>query len=51
MIPWYAYALGAAIFGTAFTILRKKGLMREHTMQFEACRALSVAFIGLFFIL
>jgi len=45
MLPWYFFAIGAAIFDTAFTLTRKKALMKEHALDFESARSISVALL------
>ena len=50
MIPWYVYAFLAVIFGTLFTIFRKKALLKIHAMNFEAARSLAMALLCLFLI-
>ena len=49
-LPWYLYALLAAIFASAFSIVRKKGLAFEHAMNFESLRTLMVAMFSLILI-
>ncbi|MBR9691719.1 EamA family transporter [Candidatus Woesearchaeota archaeon] len=49
-IPWYAYAIAAALLHSAFQIIRKKALLKVHSMNFESTRALSVALLALFLI-
>lgn len=46
-IAWYVYAIVAAIFASAFSITRKKGLHHEHAMNFESVRTLFVALFSL----
>ena len=50
MIPWYGYAIGAAIFATLFQITRKKALTKAHAMNFESLRTFFVVIIALFLI-
>ena len=48
MIPWYGYAIAAAIFATLFQITRKKALSKVHAMNFESLRTFFVVIIALF---
>ena len=50
MIPWWIYAIGAALCASAFSISRKKILSKEHAMNFESTRAFSVVLLVLFLI-
>jgi len=50
VIPWYVFAIGAAICASVFSLLRKKVLSKEHAMNFESARTLSVALIVLLLI-
>lgn len=50
MIPWYVYAVAAAIIASAFSITRKKALQYEHAMNFESVRTLFVAMFSLILI-
>ena len=49
-IPWYVYAIAATLIGTVFSILRKKNLLKNHAMNFESARTLSVALLCIFLI-
>jgi len=44
------YAIGAAIFSTAFALVRKKALLKMHSMNLESTRTLAIAFFCLFLI-
>jgi len=50
MIPWYVYAIAATFFATAFSIIRKKALLKAHAMSFESARTMVVALLSLFLI-
>jgi len=50
MIPWWAYALGAAIFATLFALFEKKGVKKEHAMEYELTRTTFAAIFSLFLI-
>ncbi|MCK4522182.1 MAG: EamA family transporter [Nanoarchaeota archaeon] len=50
MIPWYVFAIGSAVFSTLFTLFRKKGMSKEHAMEFEVTRTTFAALFGLLLI-
>jgi len=50
MVEWYVYAIGSALLGTIFVLLRKKALKKEHALEFESARSISMAFLLLLFL-
>jgi len=50
IVPWWGFALGAAVFATLFSILEKKGVKKEHAMEYELTRTSFVALFSLFLI-
>ena len=50
MVEWYVYALGAVLFHAAFAITRKKALLKEHALNFESARTLTLALLSLLLI-
>ncbi len=49
-VQWWVYAIGAALFSTAFSLSRKKALLKMHSMNLESTRTLAIAFFCLFLI-
>lgn len=50
MLPWWFFAIGAAVFGAVREIFRKKGTQREHSMEFAVTRSTLAAIFGLLLI-
>lgn len=44
---WWAFAIGSAAASTVYTLLRKTGTKKEHSLEFEMTRSIFVALFGL----
>ncbi|MBD3354615.1 EamA family transporter [Candidatus Woesearchaeota archaeon] len=50
LVQWWVYAVGSALFSTAFSLSRKRALLKMHSMNLESTRTLAIAFFCIFLI-